>query len=771
MHNMIRTLRLNTLTTFLLCCISFVAAAHTGSLKGTVYDGDSKKPLDGVGIYMPSTNNAAITDAFGHFFLKGIAEGNYKITISHVGYETIEKETKITDGETTELSFNLISSAVKMSEVAINSKKDLNLSAISGIDLKQRPVNTTQDLMRLVPGLFTSQHQGGGKAEQIFLRGFDCDHGTDIHVGVDGTPVNMVSHAHGQGFADAHFIIPELVNEVDFGKGPYCIDKGNLATAGWVEFKTKEYLDNSFVKMEGGTYGYFRTAAGLSLLDKNTASGHQTAYIAGEYGYNRGYFDKSQDFKRFNLTGKYTNYLSDHKKLTLTLSAFNSKWNASGQIPERAVADGTIDRFGELDAESGLTSRYSANVQYAQSIGNNSYIKTNIYLGYYDFSLYSDFTYFAIDSVNGDQIHQAEKRVFGGYNSDYNTNYVAAGLKMKTQVGIGMRYDDVSNNELSHTIGMNTILNRTVLGDINEANLFGYLNQTIYLLPQLVLTAGTRFDYFVQDYQDKMPNVEQRDYSYNNHAFSPKAGIYYNFGNKARLYYNYGIGFHSNDTRTLAIGVQQSESGVVGHVLPLANSMDLGLVIKPYNKLLVSVAIWQLDMQQEFTYSGDGGVVEPSGRTRRKGIDLSLRYELLKWLYIDGDANYTHARYRDDAKGQDYIPLAAGFTSIGGLTFKINKDLSAGIRYRYMADRPAIEDNSLVAKGYTVCDAVINYIRPRYEFGIQIQNLFNAEWREAQFATETRLRTELAQHIPAQTDICYTPGTPFFLKVSATYKF
>ena len=327
------------------------------------------------------------------------------------------------------------------------------------------------------------------------------------------------------------------------------------------------------------------------------------------------------------------------------------------------------------------------------------------------------------------------------------------------------------DDELSHTANRNVILNRIVFGDINEANIFGYVNQSIYLLPQLVLTAGTRFDYFMQDYHDKMPNVEQRDYSYNNHAFSPKAGIYYNFANTARLYYNYGIGFHSNDTRTVALGVQQGEASVIDHVLPLANSMDLGIIIKPYSKLLLSAAIWQLDLQQEFTYGGDGGVVEPSGRTRRKGVDLSLRYELLKWLYIDADANYTKARYRDEPKGQDYVPLAAGFTSIGGLTFKIMKDLSAGICYRYMANRPATEDYSLTAKGYNVFDMVVNYIRPKYEFGMQVQNLFNAEWREAQFATETRLRHEVAQHLPAQTDICYTPGTPFFLKLSATYKF
>lgn len=755
----------------LLCCIAAETFAHTGSIKGIVYENPGGKPVEGASIYVKNTGQGAATDALGHFFVKGLQKGKYWITVSLVGFETIIRQVEIEDGVTTGLIFNLQPSSIKMSEVAISSKKDIGLGTLSELDLKQRPVNNTQDLMRLVPGLFTSQHQGGGKAEQVFLRGFDCDHGTDVNVSVDGMPVNMVSHAHGQGFADSHFIIPELVGELNFGKGPYRIDKGNLTTAGWVEFKTKDHLDKSFVKLDGGSYGYLRTAAGIDLFDRNTTGGRHTAYVAGEYGYNRSYFDRSQDFNRFNLSGKYTSYISDKKKLSVTLSGFHTYWNASGQIPERAVSEGIIDRFGELDGEGGSTGRYTVNVQYFQSISNNSYLKANIYAGYYDFSLYSDFTYFLEDTVNGDEIHQAEQRVFGGYNAAYNTSYSIGRMKTKTEVGIGMRYDKIQNSELSHTVNENILLKRIAYGDINENNLYGYVNETIDLLPGLVLNAGTRFDYFIQDYHDKMPAAERKDYNYTNSAFSPKASIHYNILDNARIYYSYGIGFHSNDTRTLSAGVQHGEATVIGYILPLASSMDLGLIMKPYGKLLVSFTVWQLDLQQEFTYSGDGGVIEPSGRTRRRGMDLSLRYEILKWLYADADANYAHARYRDEPQGENYVPLAAAFTSIGGLTFKIHKDLNAGLRYRYMADRPAIEDNSLVAQGYTVCDAVINYIRPRYELGIQVQNLLNTEWREAQFATETRLRSEVAQDIPPQTDICYTPGTPFFIKITATYKF
>ncbi|MCW3122255.1 MAG: TonB-dependent receptor [Flavipsychrobacter sp.] len=751
--------------------IPAAAYAHSGSIKGLVYDGNSNKPMEGVSIYIKAIDNSAVTDAFGKFFMKGITPGRYKISISHIGFDNIDEEVKIEDGVTTDLTYNMGIAPVEMKSVSVNARKDLNLSSISGLDLNLRPVNNTQDLMRLVPGLFTAQHQGGGKAEQIFLRGFDCDHGTDINVSVDNIPVNMVSHAHGQGFADAHFIIPEAVQEVDYGKGPYQIDKGNLCTAGYVGFKTKNSLDNSFVKADGGMYGYFRTAAGISLLNRKETNDHQDAYILGEYGYNRSYFDASQNFNRFNLMGKYTNYISSNKILSLTLSGFNSNWDALGQIPTRAVNEGIVGRYGGIDPEGGATSRYNMNLQYFQAINSNSYIKSNIYLTYYQFSLFSDFTYLAGDSVNGDQIHQAEKRVLAGYNNEYTTNYTAAHLKTKTQLGIGFRYDDITGDELTHTLGRTTILNPIAYGDIHETNIYGYANQTVYLLPQLVLTLGTRFDNFIQQYDNRLPNDNTLT-TFNNSRFSPKAGLYYNFGDNARVYYNYGTGFHTNDTRTLVLGKQLGSDVIIDHSIPAAHSHDLGLIIKPNSKLLLSGAVWMMDMQQEFGYSGDAAVVDTSGRTRRYGVDISARYELLKWLYLDVDVNYAHGRAIDQPKGQNYIPLAPSLTSIGGVTFKMNKNTTASLRYRHISDRPANDDNTLTALGYTVFDAVINYSRPHYELGMQIQNLFNTQWNEAQFATETRLRYTNGMLEPkAATDVCYTPGIPFFLKFSATYKF
>jgi outer membrane cobalamin receptor len=739
---------------------SFAAYAHTGSIKGGVYDSSSLKPIEGADVYIPELNNSSVTDIFGTYFFKNLPQGTYTVIINHIGYDNATEKLTVNEGETITVSTRISPSQVRMSEVMINAKRDQNFNAISAIDIKLRPVNTSQDMLKMVPGLFIAQHAGGGKAEQMFLRGFDIDHGTDINIQVDGMPVNMVSHAHGQGYADLHFVIPELVEKMNFGKGPYRADKGNLATAGYVDFKTSDYIDNSFVKAEGGNFGYFRTVGAIDLMGRSDVNNINGAYIAGEYSNSRGYFDAPQNFNRLNLFGKTTHVLSKNRLVSVSASAFRSNWDASGQIPERAVAEGLIGRFGELQkGEGGNTSRYNLNLQYNQSIGDHQSFNSNMYLSYYDFELYSDFTFFLNDSMNGDQIRQKEKRVLTGYNATYNNSYTLAGMRALTEIGAGFRYDNSMDNELSHTKDRTKTITTLSLGNINETNVYGYASQTIFLTPQLSLNGILRYDELVQDYYNKLDTTRYNRQAYYTGVLSPKANIYYNFADNARIFFNYGIGFHSNDTRVVV-----AQKGV--NILPRAFSYDLGTIIKPLKPVLLSASVWMLDMEDEFVYVGDEAVVENGGRTRRMGVDFSARYEVLKWLYLDGDFNYTHARLRDEPTGMDYVPLAAGTTSIGGITFK-HKGFASSIRFRHIGNRPANEDYSVTAKGYTLCDATVNYSQAQYEFGLQLQNIFNSTWNEAQFDTETRLRNEAAP----VSELHFTPGTPFFVKLSATYKF
>ncbi len=742
----------------LLLLLATAVSAHQGSLRVSVADERNGMPLDGAGLYLGKTELSRTTDALGTAFIGSLEPGMYTVSIRHIGYASVEQEVRIEDGVTTDMIVRLKPAGMQLGDIIINARKESALSTISAVDMKLRPVNSAQDLLRLVPGLFTAQHQGGGKAEQMFLRGFDVDHGTDVAVSVDGMPVNLVSHAHGQGYADLHFLIPELLESMSFGKGSYTMDKGNFATAGWVDFKTRDFLEQSFIRLEGGSFGYVRAVAGLDLLGEAGAARKEGAWIAGEFGFNRGYFERPQDFSRINLSGKYTKRIGKDRLVSVAVSGFNSSWDASGQIPERAVASGMISRFGEIDREAGSTSRYSVNVRYDQTISRNEALKVNLWAARSGFSLYSNFTFFLNDSANGDQIHQKEARTLGGYNAEYSNIYRIGGLQTKTQIGTGLRFDATDNSELSHTRDMSQVLEPIVLGDIREANLSGYVNQTFYILPRLVANAGTRFDYFSHTYVDKLLS-ERATSSATTQAFSPKGGIYYQFGTAGRIYLNGGIGFHSNDTRVVTARGGKD-------VLPLSRSVDLGIVMKPLSKLLLSAALFHMDLDQEFVYVGDEGVVEPGGRTRRRGGEVSLRYEAASWLFFDADLSYTHARARDEAAGQDFIPLAPKLTSIGGVTVR-QGPFSGSFRYRHLGERPASEDNSTTAQSYTVCDLTGMYTRKKWELGFQVQNLFDVDWKEAQFDTQTRLRNEPA----GISDICFTPGTPFFLKLIGTFKF
>ncbi len=630
------------------------------------------------------------------------------------------------------------------------------LTAISKTDISLRKINNSQEVLRIVPGLFIGQHAGGGKAEQIFLRGFDLDHGTDINISVDGMPVNMVSHAHGQGYADLHFVIPELIENAYFKKGPYSAEKGNLATTGHVDFKTKNVLQQDMLKLEAGMFNTYRAVGMVNLLNEKIRKKDQSAYIASEYMYTDGYFDNPQHFNRLNLFGKYYGKIDPNNTLSISLSTFHSKWNASGQIPERAVNEGLISYFGAIDPnEGGTTGRSNVNAQLNTTFRNNSYLKNQLYYTAYDFELYSNFTFFDVDSINGDQIRQKEKRSLAGYNGSYTNVHYAGNAKLTSEIGMNVRYDRTNNSELSRTKDRKQLLERLKLGDIHELNTALYLDETLRLNERFSINAGLRWDDFNSSYRDKLNNglVSKK----NTTILSPKLNFYYYPNENTSIYLTTGKGFHSNDTRVV---VQSSGR----EALPAAYGADLGVVLKPARNLLLNVAAWYLYLEQEFVYVGDEGVVEPSGKTGRQGLDLSVRYQPVRWLFLDIDANYCRARAMDEAKGSDYIPLAPVFTSTGGLTYKSKIGLNGSWRYRYMYNRPANENKTLIAKGYLINDVVLNYTRPKYEIGVSVQNVFNTRWKETQFDTESRLQNE--PH--PISEIHFTPGTPLFIKLGVT---
>jgi hypothetical protein len=742
---------------FIAFLVSRNSFSQSHGITGNIVDSGTNLPIEGVSVSLLPGKIVSATNAAGIFSFRS-TENPAGFIITAIGYRIVNISLK--EFHQKKNIIPLVPVAIELSSVTVSPRPGEQFQAISKIDIALRDISNSQEVLRLVPGLFIGQHQGGGKAEQIFLRGFDCDHGTDISINTDGMPVNLVSHAHGQGYADTHFIIPETIDYVNFKKGPYYAEKGDFSTTGYVDYHTMDVLPINTVKLEGGMFNTFRLLGMFNLLDEKAKVKQQSWYVATEYRYTDSYFDNPQHFNRFNIFTKYNGRISNNTWLNFSASALYSKWNASGQIPDRAVSEGLIGFYGSLDPnEGGVTSRTNANLQMLTTLRNSDIIKNQLYYSYYTFDLHSNFTFYLVDTLNGDEIRQKETRNLFGYKGSYEHVGYIGSAKLSSEMGIQFRGDATNNSELSHTKDRYTTLQIFKLGNITEMSASAFFNETIRLNDHFSANAGLRFDQFYYTYNNKLPSDTSFQgagiYKVNDRSLNPKLSLFYHQNENLEFYLNLGKGFHSNDARAVV-----AENGTMS--LPGAYGTDLGSVFKPATDLIINAALWYILLDQEFVYGGDGGTVDFSGKTRRVGFDFSARYQPIQYLFFDLDLNYAHGRAIDNAKGQDFIPLAPVWTSTGGITYSRIEGFNGSLRYRYMADRPANSDNSLTAVGYFVTDLVLNYTKKNYEIGFMIDNVLNTKWKETQFDTITRLKGE-----PAPVGgICFTPGTPFAARLN-----
>jgi outer membrane receptor for Fe3+-dicitrate len=505
--------------------------------------------------------------------------------------------------------------------------------------------------------------------------------------------------------------------------------------------------------------GAFNSRRILTMLDLMQDADDQSMYFAGEYQESDGPFESPQNFRRINLLGKYHRSFKDNSRLNVTLSRFSSNWDASGQIPNRLVANGQISRFGAVDdTEGGTTSRTNILLDHTKTIDNQSFIKTKGFYSLYDFTLFSNFTFFLENPGLGDQIRQKEKRSTIGLESVLYKSHSHASSNQELQIGLGFRYDDIKGSELSNTLQRTDILNRISFGDIDETNIYGFINWE-YNKDRWLVNVGTRLDYFDFQYKDHLlPQYEVN--SRNILRLSPKINFLYNPNRDLQLFMKSGIGFHSNDTRVI-INREAEE------ILPAAYGLDLGSIWKPFKNLWISSTLWYLYLEQEFVYVGDAGIVEPSGESRRNGIELGIRYQVMRNLFLSTDLSYTIARSVDSPENENYIPLAPDFIATGNLVYKSGSGFRAGLQSRYIKDRPANEDNSIVALGYFLFNSNLGYDIGNLSFGIQLENILNTSWNESQFATTSRLMNE---DRPVE-ELHFTPGNPRNVRGSIQYRF
>ena len=629
---------------------------------------------------------------------------------------------------------------------AVSSSSEL---FIPGKDFELRPQGRPADVLRYIPGLIMSQHQGGGKAEQYLLRGFDADHGTDIALFVDGLPVNLRSHAHGQGYADLHFLIPETIKQVDVFKGPYFVEFGDFATAGAINFVTLDTVPENLVSAAGGSWG---TQRYLTLLSP-TRDRVKTLFATEVYTTN-GPFDRPQDYIRFNVFGKATASLSENVDASIWMSYLNSNWFASGEIPERAVRERLIDRFGAIDNSQGAnTQRFNANADLRWQLSDDQTVRVHAYGQYYQLDLFSNFTLFLNDPVNGDQIEQSDRdRIVAGLDTSYERRDTVLGIPVKSTAGFQFRLDR------PHLVNAHT-LDRHLLQTTQNVNIFEtsyspFVKFDLTPAPWLHFITGARGDIFNFNVTNNLPDVpDQPNGSATKALPSAKANLILGPWYATEFFGNFGTGFHSNDARAV---VQDQTLPALAQ----ATGWEFGVRTKILPRVEASFTYWWLNLTSELVFNADEGTTTASGATKRQGLEFALTVRPLDWLSFTGNVTYTPVAEFFDGGGA--IPLAPHVTAFWDITARLPWGVSASTTFRYVGNRWANEERTSTARGYALLDLGLRY---RYHVTdklaldafVNIENLSNTQWREAQFVNTSRLRGEPAEGV---SDIVYTPGNP-----------
>jgi hypothetical protein len=738
-----------------------VLSAQQGRIvRGTVLGTRDGAPLHSASVRrLGSAEPPVLANDRGRFSI-AVPDSAVQLVAARLGFAP---DTMFVAAGSSEVTFNLREAALELDPLVVTAEPAFSAassSTIRELDLALRPVASAQALLPLVPGLFIAQHAGGGKAEQIFLRGFDADHGTDVAIKVDGTPINMVSHAHGQGYADVHFLLPEVVERMNVRKGPYAAQDGDLATAGAIDFRTRDRV-LGLAEVRGGNFG---TVRGVALVPFGGDATKAGGYIGGAYSHTEGPYIAPQNFNSGNGTARFTAPLGRNTRISATATGYGASWDASGQVPLRAIDDGSLDRFGSIDAtEGGRTHRYEASVALGGEGEDGSQWSARAYGVNYYLNLFSNFTFFLVDSTNGDGIEQRDDRWLYGALGSYERPTRYGSVRGNLALGASLRIDDAEVALFDQVT--RTRLDTRIANTIQQQNASLWARQNLAFGQRVTLQLGLRGDLFnVRVNTDNQFAAGVEPPISGNRTLgrvSPKASLAVKVDRYTTLYANAGLGFHSNDARDIV-------QGTVGdNVLPAAFGAELG-VRQSWNGGSVAVAGWLLNLQSELVFVGDEGVTEAAGPSQRLGIDIEGRQRILPWLWFDLDMNLARGELTEEPEGANSIALAPTFTLVAGLALRNLGPLSGGLRMRHISDRPAAEDNSVVAQGYTVTQLFATVDIGRAQLFTSVENLFDVEWNEAQFATTSRLQGEPNRGI---SDLNFTPGAPFGVIVGLRWIF
>ena len=659
-------------------------------------------------------------------------------------------------------------SAAELTTVEVRAKTE-NLTGIGGaasegVVAKERiaalPLLRPGEVLELVPGMVVTQHSGDGKANQYFLRGFNLDHGTDFRTSVAGVPVNMPTHAHGQGYTDLNFLIPELVDRVRYRKGPYYAEEGDFASAGAAHIDYARKIDGTLAQIGLGGNGYQR-----ALLAGSPAGGGGNLLYALEVYHNDGPWSVAEHYKKLNGVLRYSEG-TRFDGFSITAMAYTADWTSTDQVPKRAINSGLIGRFGSLDPTSGgKTQRLSLSADWARR-GTNSRTQANGWLLDYRLDLYSNFTYAQSDPVNGDQFKQADRRRAGGFSGSHTVYDRWGAFEVDNTIGVDSRIDRIRPVGLYATSGRTT-LSTTREDRVDQRSLGLYAQNQTRWLEKFRTVAGLRADFYHFDVDS---NIAANSGRASDRLLSPKLTAIFGPWDTTEFYMNYGHGFHSNDARGTTLTVDPSTGAAAGKVTPLVKTKgyEVGVRSEPLPGWQATLSLWALNVDSELLFVGDAGVTEPSRPSRRHGVEWNNLYAVNSWLAFDADIALSRARFHGEDPSGNHIPGAVATTANLGVTIDNFGPWFGAFRIRHFGPRPLIEDNSQRSAATTMANLRWGYkFDRRTTLALDVFNLFNRKVSDIDYWYESQLRGEAAP----VADIHTHPAEPRVLRLTLTHRF
>jgi hypothetical protein len=666
-----------------------------------------------------------------------------------MGISTIEPSVPAAAGNSTQLPEVVVRGrAEDILGVAVGASE----GAIGGADLKDLPLLRRGEIMETVPGLVVTQHSGDGKANQYFLRGFNLDHGTDFAFSVDDVPVNLPTHAHGQGYSDLNFMIPELVDFIEYRKGPFYSEIGDFSGAGAANVHLVDRLPRGTLNLQGGQFGFLR---GLAAASPTVGPG--TLLCAFEYNHYDGPWTVHEKSNRFNALLRY-HWTTARDQYSLTASVYAApNWYATDQVAQRAIQAGLISRLGTLDSTDGGNSGRGAlsfNWLRSNDVGTTT---LTMYGFYYRLNLFSNFTYFLDDQVNGDQFEQIDRRLVVGANLKRSWNQTWLGKDVENLVGVQIRNDYIPQSGLDHTASRH-LLNVRLDDRIEEFTTGAYGNNQIQWTDWLRTNVGVRADVFAIDVTS---NIAGNSGSKTSGILSPKSSLILGPWKKTEFYFNVGAGFHSNDARGVTSTENPTSLAPTAPVplLVRTKGAEIGGRTSVAPGLVSTLSFWFLQSDSELTYSGDQGDTQSNSASRKYGVEWASFYKPVSWLTFVGDVALTHARFVAAPTGAS-IPNSIPVVISAVATVDAPVGFFCSSRLRYFSSQPLAEDNSVREPNSLIIDAKVGYRRDRYEVTIDVLNLLDSKSDDIAYAYASRLPRESG----GVNDVHLHPVEPFELR-------